>query len=79
MKQERKKELRRLNSMANSLFYACDELMGKMERENEHGCDVAEEDKAAYIVIGRLAQFTDEYRWKLEDLLDEQNKKNEKC
>jgi len=71
MKEERKKELRRLCLMEDSLFYACDELMSDIEEEGGHGCDVAEEDKAAYIAIGKLAQVIDEYRWKLEDLLDE--------
>lgn len=73
MKEERKKELRRLCSMTISLFYACVELMGEMERENGHGFDVAKEDEAAHIEIGKLAQIINKYRWKLEDLLDEQN------
>ncbi len=71
MKEERKKELRRLCAMADSLFYACDELMGKMQQGNEHGFDVAEEDEAAFIEIGNLHGIIDECRGELKDLLDE--------
>ena len=66
MKEERKKELRRLCSMTSSLFYACDELMGEMERESCFG-----KDDVTYVMIDKLAQDIERYRDKLEDLLDE--------
>ena len=66
MNEEKKKKLRRLCLMASSLVYACDELMGEMERESCFG-----KDEATYVMIDKHAQDIERYRNELEDLLDE--------
>ena len=71
MDEEKKKELRRVCSMTESLFYGLDELMGKMEIEDEHGFDVLPEDEEAFIAIGDFYDILDDYRWKLKDILEE--------
>jgi hypothetical protein len=70
MEENKKKELRRLCSMTESLFYGCDQLMGKMEIDNGHGFDVSDEDEPAFIAIGELHELADEYRFKLKEILD---------
>lgn len=70
MNEKKKKELSRLQSMTESLFYGCDELMGTMQIENESGFDVSDEDEEAYIALGELQALTDEYRFKLKNILN---------
>lgn len=70
MDKNKENELRRLQSMAESLYYGCDDLMGFMQIENGHGFDVKPEDEEAFIVIGELHEVMDEYRNKLQDVLN---------
>lgn len=73
MDEKKQKELRRVCSVADSLFYCCDELMGKMEVPNENGFDVLPEDEEAFIAVGELHDVIDEYRWKLKDIINKLN------
>jgi len=71
MKANKKKALRGICSRTESLFYECDELMGKMQVDDGNfGFDVLPEDEGAFIAIGELHDLLDEYRWKLKDILD---------
>lgn len=70
MEERKKKELCRLRSMTESLFYGCDDLMGLMQVENDRGFEVKPEDEEAFIAVGELYELADEYRWKLKDILD---------
>ena len=70
MKEEKKKELRRLCTMTESLFDGCDSLMYIMQIRNGHGFDVSDEDEDAFVVIGELHELADEYRGKLKDIVD---------
>lgn len=74
-KEKKKKELMRVASIADSLYYYIDELMRRMEVEDgTGGFDVTKEDEDAFIAIYELSDAIDEHRWRIRSICDKLNK-----
>ena len=69
MEKNKEKELKRVAAMADSLFYAIDELMGKMQVDDGNfGFNILPEDEEAFIAIGELHDIIDEHRWRIRNI-----------